>query len=46
MAVESPGAVAVIDNASGTVVNEYLYPGGGTRPHGVFYEPSRLAGGG
>ena len=46
MAVESPGAVAVIENASGTVVDEYPYPGGGTRPHGVFYEASRLAGGG
>ena len=39
MAVESPGAVAVIDNAAGAVVGEYPYPGGGTRPHGVFHEP-------
>lgn len=39
MAVESPGAVAVIDNAAGAVVDEYPYPGGGSRPHGVFYQP-------
>lgn len=38
MAVESPGAVAVIDNVAGAVVDEYPYPGGGSRPHGVFYE--------
>ena len=42
MAVESPGAVAVIDNGSGALVDEYPYPGGGLRPHGVFYEPRRL----
>jgi 6-phosphogluconolactonase (cycloisomerase 2 family) len=42
MAVESPGAVAVIDNDAGTVVDEYPYPGGGSRPHGVFYEPQVL----
>ena len=39
MAVESPGAVVVIDNRAETVVDEYSYPGGGSRPHGVFYEP-------
>jgi outer membrane protein assembly factor BamB len=39
MAVESPGAVAVIENATGAVVAEYPYPGG-PRPHGVFYVPS------
>jgi hypothetical protein len=42
MEVESPGAVAVIDNAAGMVVGEYPYPGGGSRPHGVFYEPEVL----
>ena len=42
MAVESPGAVAVIDNAAGAVVDDYPYPGGGSRPHGVFYEPAVL----
>jgi DNA-binding beta-propeller fold protein YncE len=42
MAVESPGAVAVIDNDAGEVVDEYPYPGGGSRPHGVFYEPEVL----
>jgi DNA-binding beta-propeller fold protein YncE len=41
MAVESPGAVAVIDNAAGAIVDEYPYPGG-SRPHGVFYEPAVL----
>ena len=39
MAVESPGAVAVIDNRTATPLTEYPYPGG-PRPHGVFYEPS------
>ena len=42
MAVESPGAVAVIDNHAGAVVGEYAYPGGGSRPHGVFYVPDVL----
>jgi DNA-binding beta-propeller fold protein YncE len=42
MAVETPGAVAVIDNAAGAVVDEYPYPGGGSRPHGVFYVPDVL----
>ncbi|MFN2588090.1 MAG: YncE family protein [Actinomycetota bacterium] len=37
--VESPGAVDVVDNRAATRVQEYPYPGG-TRPHGVFYEPS------
>ncbi len=41
MAVESPGAVAMIDNTAGTLVDEYPYPGG-QRPHGVFYEPKVL----
>jgi DNA-binding beta-propeller fold protein YncE len=41
MAVERPGAVAVIDNRSGTLVDEYPYPGAPV-PHGVFYEPEVL----
>jgi DNA-binding beta-propeller fold protein YncE len=40
VAVENPGGVAVIDNATGTVVGVYDYPTGGTRPHGVFFSPS------
>ncbi len=42
MAVESPGALAVIDNDAGALVDDYPYPGGATRPHGVFYEPGVL----
>lgn len=42
MAVESPGALAVIDNEAGALVDEYPYPGGGSRAHGVFYEPQVL----
>jgi hypothetical protein len=38
MAVESPGAVAVIDNGDGRLVGEYPYPGG-PRVHGVFFRP-------
>jgi DNA-binding beta-propeller fold protein YncE len=38
MAVESPGALAVIDNETAELVTEYAYPDGGSRPHGVFYE--------
>ena len=41
MAVESPGAIAVIDIASGTLVREIPYPGG-PLPHGVFFEPEGL----
>jgi DNA-binding beta-propeller fold protein YncE len=41
MAVETPGAVAIIDNHARTVVGDYPYPGG-PRPHGVFYEPQVL----
>ena len=42
VAVESPGGLAVVDNRTGTVVADYPYPNppGGSRPHGVFYEPS------
>lgn len=42
VAVEGPGSIAVIDTRTLEVVRTYAYPGGG-RPHGVFYEPSRLA---
>jgi len=42
MAVESPGAVAVIDNEAAAFLTDYPYPGGGTRPHGVFYMPQAL----
>lgn len=38
IAMESPGSLAVIDNATRTVVADYPYPTGGLRPHGVFYE--------
>jgi YVTN family beta-propeller protein len=41
MAVESPGAIAVIDIEAGQLVREYPYPGGGPLPHGVFYEPQQ-----
>jgi DNA-binding beta-propeller fold protein YncE len=42
MAVESPGAVAVIDNEAASFVTDYPYPDGGARPHGVFFEPQVL----
>jgi DNA-binding beta-propeller fold protein YncE len=44
VAVESPGGVAVVDNETGTVLDDYPYPGppGGIRPHGVFYVPEVL----
>ncbi len=43
LAVEDPSApgIAVIDNRNGALVEKYLLPAG-SRPHGVFYEPSRL----
>ena len=43
VAVEDPAApgVAVIDNRTGAFVEKFVLPAG-TRPHGVFYEPSRL----
>jgi len=37
---EEPG-IAVIDHRTQQVVGRYPFPGGG-KPHGVFYEPSRL----
>jgi DNA-binding beta-propeller fold protein YncE len=44
VAVESPAGVAVVDNSAGSVVADYAYPSppGGTRAHGVFYEPQLL----
>ncbi len=41
MAVESPGGLAVIDNEEETLAADYAYPGG-SRPHGVFYQPQVL----
>jgi DNA-binding beta-propeller fold protein YncE len=35
------GAIAVVDNDSGTVLDIWEYPGG-PQPHGVFYEPQVL----
>lgn len=35
------GAIAVVDNDSGTVLDMWEYPGG-PQPHGVFYEPQVL----
>jgi YVTN family beta-propeller protein len=40
IAVESPGALVVVDNQKATVVSEYPYPNGGSQPHGVLYQPS------
>ena len=44
VAVESPGGLAVVDNDTGAVVADYAYPDppGGSRPHGVFYQPQVL----
>lgn len=41
MALENPGAVAVVDNYDRALVTSYPYPNGLLRPHGVFYEPPR-----
>jgi DNA-binding beta-propeller fold protein YncE len=35
------GAIAVVDNDSGAIVDTWPYPGG-PQPHGVFYEPQVL----
>lgn len=37
IAVESPGAIAVVDNEKGELVREFPYPGG-PLPRGVFFE--------
>ncbi len=44
VAVEGPPGLAVVDNETGAVVADYPYPNppGGTRPHGVYYEPKEL----
>ncbi|HYT51987.1 MAG TPA: YncE family protein [Gaiellaceae bacterium] len=36
-----PGAIAVVDNATGEILDTWPYPGG-PQPHGVFYEPQAL----
>ncbi len=44
VAVESPAGLVVVDNDAAKVVADYAYPSppGGTRAHGVFYEPDVL----
>ena len=44
VAVEGPPGLVVVDNETGAVVADYPYPNppGGTRPHGVYYEPKEL----
>lgn len=37
IAVETPGAIAVVDNEKGELVREFPYPGG-PLPHGVFFD--------
>jgi DNA-binding beta-propeller fold protein YncE len=37
----SPGAIGVVDNRTGDVLDTWTYPGG-PWPHGVFYEPQEL----
>mgnify|MGYP001301462635 CR=1 FL=1 len=44
-AAKEPGGVSVVEHDSSTLVATYPFPGGG-RPHGIFYEPSRLMGAG
>jgi YVTN family beta-propeller protein len=39
IALESPGAIGVVDNRARSLVATYPYPNGLTRPHGVFYDP-------
>ena len=39
--VTKPGAIGVVDNDSGDVLDLWTYPGG-PWPHGVFYEPEVL----
>jgi DNA-binding beta-propeller fold protein YncE len=40
VAVENPGALAIVDNETGAVLSELAYPVG-NRPHGVFLSPRR-----
>jgi len=44
VAVENPAGLAVVDNETGGVVSDYPYPNppGGTRAHGVFYQPRSI----
>jgi hypothetical protein len=46
VAVENPAGLVVVDNETGGVVADYPYPNppGGTRAHGVFYQPRVLSG--
>lgn len=37
IAVETPGAIAVVDNEKGELVREFPYPGG-PLPHGVYFD--------
>jgi len=39
--VGQPGAIAVVDNDAGAILDSWTYPGG-PWPHGVFYEPQVL----
>jgi hypothetical protein len=39
--VRVPGAIGVVDNRSGAILDTWPYPGG-PWPHGVFYEPQVL----
>lgn len=38
VAIEGPGGLALVDNATGRTVTTFAYPGGG-KPHGVFFWP-------
>jgi DNA-binding beta-propeller fold protein YncE len=44
VAVENPGGLAVVDNVTGAVVADYPYPNppGGSRAHGVYFQPRQL----
>jgi DNA-binding beta-propeller fold protein YncE len=46
VAVENPAGLVVVDNETGAVAADYPYPNppGGTRAHGVFYQPRVLSG--
>jgi hypothetical protein len=46
VAVENPAGLVVVDNETGAVAADYPYPNppGGTRAHGVFYQPRLLSG--
>jgi DNA-binding beta-propeller fold protein YncE len=37
----NPGAIAVVDNDSGEILDTWPYPGG-PQPHGVFHEPEEV----